>query len=51
MSYGLFGDMPSEQRQRRSNAYEGPLFDAIDRQLLEELGDWTLAKGPSTVWG
>ena len=31
--------MASEQRQRRSNAYEGPLFDTIDRQLLEELGE------------
>jgi Lrp/AsnC family leucine-responsive transcriptional regulator len=39
MSYGLSGDMPSEQRQRRANAYEGPLLDAIDRRLLEELGD------------
>ena len=30
--------MPKEQRKRRSNAYEGPLLDEIDRRLLEELG-------------
>jgi Lrp/AsnC family leucine-responsive transcriptional regulator len=30
--------MAKEQRQRRANAYEGPLLDEIDRRLLEELG-------------
>ena len=29
--------MPTEQRKRRSNAYEGSLLDATDRRLLEEL--------------
>ena len=29
--------MPTEQRKRRSNAYEGSLLDAIDLGLLEEL--------------
>jgi len=30
--------MPTEQRRRRSNAYERSLLDEIDRRLLEELG-------------
>src|SRR4249920_1268878 len=30
--------MPTEQRKRRSNAYERSLLDEIDRRLLEELG-------------
>ena len=29
--------MPTEQRKRRSNAYEGSLLDEIDRRLLGEL--------------
>ncbi|MGH3135668.1 MAG: Lrp/AsnC family transcriptional regulator [Gaiellaceae bacterium] len=29
--------MPTEQRKRRKNAYEGSLLDEIDRRLLEEL--------------
>jgi Lrp/AsnC family leucine-responsive transcriptional regulator len=29
--------MATEQRKRRSNAYEGPLLDEIDLRLLEEL--------------
>ncbi len=29
--------MPTEQRKRRANAYEGSLLDEIDRRLLEEL--------------
>ena len=29
--------MPTEQRKRRSNAYEGSLLDAIDLGLLQEL--------------
>ena len=30
--------MPTEQRKRRTTAYEGSLLDEIDRRLLEELG-------------
>jgi Lrp/AsnC family leucine-responsive transcriptional regulator len=30
---------PSERRQRRSSAYDGPLLDEIDRRILTELQD------------
>jgi Lrp/AsnC family transcriptional regulator, leucine-responsive regulatory protein len=30
---------PSERRQRRSSAYDGPLLDGIDRKILVELQD------------
>jgi Lrp/AsnC family transcriptional regulator, leucine-responsive regulatory protein len=31
--------LPSERRQRRSSAYDGPLLDDIDRRILVELQD------------
>ena len=31
--------LPSERRQRRSSAYDGPLLDEIDRRILIELQD------------
>ena len=39
MRYGVCVGMPSERRQRRSSAYDGPLFDEIDRRILVELQD------------
>jgi Lrp/AsnC family leucine-responsive transcriptional regulator len=37
--YGVPVSLPSERRQRRSSAYEGPLLDEIDRRILVELQD------------
>ena len=39
MRYGLQVSSPLERRQRRSSAYDGPLFDEIDRKILVELQD------------
>ena len=39
MRYGVCMGMPSERRQRRSSAYDRPLFDEIDRRILVELQD------------
>jgi len=37
--YGVRVSLPSERRQRRSSAYDGPLLDDIDRRILVELQD------------
>jgi Lrp/AsnC family transcriptional regulator, leucine-responsive regulatory protein len=37
--YGVSVSLPSERRQRRSSAYDGPLLDDIDRRILDELQD------------
>jgi Lrp/AsnC family leucine-responsive transcriptional regulator len=37
--YGVCVGLPSERRQRRSSAYDGPLLDDIDRRILVELQD------------
>ena len=39
MRYGVRVSSPSERRQRRSSAYDGPLLDDIDRRILVELQD------------
>jgi Lrp/AsnC family transcriptional regulator, leucine-responsive regulatory protein len=39
VGYGVYVSLPSDRRQRRSSAYDGPLFDEIDRRILVELQD------------